>query len=484
MTAKTKTSTSSSHRSGNTPFERCIFLLLDGARPDILEELVARGKLPHIAETFFEKGEFRYATSVFPTTTGPAYFPFLTGCFPGTCNVPGIRWMDRKVFARGRVNTKAIRSYVGLESYLMNRDIPSDVETLFEVLRPSHTVFSIFNRGVSPAGNHTRLLRTFMGFYAKFSHHWSYMDRVTERLMLKAVRQRSRFLFTAFLGIDEDAHLSDPSSPRTLEAYARVDRSIGKLKAELARQGLEESTLLVASSDHGMTQTTKHLELWKVLEDKGYRTLYYPKIFRRDVRAACMISGNSMAHLYFRNGNSWGKPFPHNDLEKNGMLAELLSHTEIDHVITRQGEDAVVTSRKGQALIREKEGMISYRVKGGDPFGFEALPKEMTFEQSLEKTFRTNYPDAPLQVAQLFRSERTGDAIVSAANGYDLRDRHEIPEHFASHGSLHRKHMMVPLMFNTPIKNRRSARTVDVFPTILKLLGERVSNRIDGVSLS
>lgn len=469
---------------GKAPFERCVFLLFDGARPDILEELVARGKLPNIAKVFLEEGEFRYATSAFPTTTGPAYFPFLTGCLPGTCNIPGIRWLDRAVFSVGRWNTKAVRSYVGLESYLMNRDLSPDVRTLFELLRPSRAIFSVADRGVSSPANGTRLLRTLFGFYAKFSHHWALMDRAAEFLMLRAIARELRFLFVVFYGIDEVSHLSDPNSPKTLEAYLRVDRALGRLKSALQKRGLDETTLLVATSDHGMTQTTRHLELWKVPENKDFKTLYYPMIHRRNVRAACMVSGNAMANLYFRNGSSWEEPVFHRDVERWGFLEELLSRPEIDQVITRRGEgEVVVSSRRGRAVLKEDGRRLHYQQQGGDPFGFEKLPEEMTWQESLDRTFRTKYPDALLQAAQLFRSSRTGDIVVTAAPGYDLRDRHEIPEHFSSHGSLVREHMMVPLMFNTKLKSRRNARTADVFPTVLELLGEPVPGHLDGRSL-
>jgi hypothetical protein len=42
----------------------------------------------------------------------------------------------------------------------------------------------------------------------------------------------------------------------------------------------------------------------------------------------------------------------------------------------------------------------------------------------------------------------------------------------------------VPMMFNTKLKDRRPARTVDAFPTILELLGEPRVAGIDGSSLA
>ena len=59
-------------------------VMLDGARPDVFDRLVAAGDLPNISRHVLEPGGRVPATTVFPSTTGIAYLPFLTGCYPGT----------------------------------------------------------------------------------------------------------------------------------------------------------------------------------------------------------------------------------------------------------------------------------------------------------------------------------------------------------------------------------------------------------------
>jgi predicted AlkP superfamily pyrophosphatase or phosphodiesterase len=61
--------------------KRVVFYLLDGARPDVLNKLLQQNQLPHLAQIIAE-GTFRTATTCLPSTTGPAYLPFLTGHFP------------------------------------------------------------------------------------------------------------------------------------------------------------------------------------------------------------------------------------------------------------------------------------------------------------------------------------------------------------------------------------------------------------------
>lgn len=93
-----------------------IYYLADGAHADVLQELLQQGHLPNI-KRITEEGTYRTATTCFPSTTGPAYLPFLTGHFPGSMHITGIRWFDKAEFKRRRWgNKQAIRSYCGPEA--------------------------------------------------------------------------------------------------------------------------------------------------------------------------------------------------------------------------------------------------------------------------------------------------------------------------------------------------------------------------------
>ena len=82
----------------------------------------------------------------------------------------------------------------------------------------------------------------------------------------------------------------------------------------------------------------------------------------------------------------------------------------------------------------------------------------------------TGYPDALVQIAQLFRTRRTGDLVISAAAGYDLRERFEWPHHFSSHGGLIRDHMLIPVASSVPLAEG-PIRSADVATTVLDYLG-------------
>jgi len=114
-------------------YKRTIIILADGARPDVLKEEMDKGNLPILKKYFDEQGTNKTMLTCFPSTTGPAYLPYVTGCFPGTCNVPGIRWFDKVNFQH--------RSYCGLETFMINKDA-RPVETIFHRLPKAYNIFN------------------------------------------------------------------------------------------------------------------------------------------------------------------------------------------------------------------------------------------------------------------------------------------------------------------------------------------------------
>ena len=139
-----------------------------------------------------------------------------------------------------------------------------------------------------------------------------------------------------------------------------------------------------------------------------------------------------------------------------------------------------IVNPRGEALVSmDEEGFICYRNVSGDPLGYGFSSKKMDVSESLQLTIDSDYPDAPLQILQLFESPRTGDVVVSSKPGYDLRATHENPEHHGSHGSLHKDHMVVPILMNRPARYDY-VRTADIFSSIVRYLGFEIPEGVDG----
>ncbi len=468
----------------SAPFQACILFLVDGARPDVLDDLMQRGELPNISRYIVEPGSFCRATTVFPSTTGPAYLPFLTGTYPGPSNLPGIRWFDRKAFSRyGIWGWKSCRSYIGPGSYCINNDLTLPFPTIFERFERPANIFSAINRGVGFVGNSTKAIRSAYWLYAHWTDRWQPVDRAAGRLLISAIRRRSDFVFVVFPGVDEFSHLRHPFADEVLESYRELDRAVGNAAAELSAQGRAEETLLVLVSDHGLTETRNHFDPGDLLDSLGLRTLHFPKVFRPDADAAFMVSGNGMGHVYFRAKRGWEERMCFEDIRelKPDPVTEFLCRSEIDLVASRAHDGGVwVVGQNGEARIFERGGRYTYEILSGDPLGYGPLSPELDAEQAHALTFETDYPDGLVQLAQIFEAPRAGDLILSAKVGCDLRScEYENPDHHASHGSLYREHMHVPLAINTPVQNDR-LRTVDLFPSILQLTGRPFPGDIEG----
>ena len=126
-----------------------IIILADGARPDVLRALAASGQLPHIARGLLAEG-FQYTgVTVLPSVSNVAYIPILTGQYPGTANVPGLRWVDKSEFSSGRLLLRGHRSYIGPTHVLLDDDLSPDLETIFELNPSSLAVRCDVRRGLS-----------------------------------------------------------------------------------------------------------------------------------------------------------------------------------------------------------------------------------------------------------------------------------------------------------------------------------------------
>jgi hypothetical protein len=469
-------------------YDRAIFLLLDGARADVFQDLLDEGDLPNVSRYLVEPGGFRAATTVFPSVTGVAYAPYITGCFPQKTNLTGVRWFDREIYARRKVSVNRFRNYVGFGHFMMDRDLSRQVTTLFEILKPSSNIFGTISRGTGVHRNAFLFRRIPWTFQFLMTGDWAPIDERANALLLRAaLRKKERFTFHVTLQVDEHSHADGPFSPRARAGYRAFDRAVGELCARLRGAGRLDRTLIMMGADHGHSEVHNHFDLEAFFEERRQKVLYPTRVLKNwfDCDAAVMVGGNGMGHIYLRGGG-WTEDETGDErlARMPGVIDDLLAEEAVDVVAWQPGDDGSVKvrSRRGTAVIRLTADQVTYVVDGTDPFGFPALPKLMSRREALRVTHGTEYPDGIVQIAQIFGSPRAGDLIVTARPGWDLRVRGEHHLHRSGHGSLHREHMLVPFASNHPIA-QDVARSVDAYPTILKLLGESTPPGIDGESL-
>ena len=465
---------------------RCFLLLVDGLRPDVAEAQLRAGALPHIAAMLAAGGRTQAITG-FPSTTSVAYLPFLTGCTPGHCDVPSIRWLDRTRY-RGRWlrDRNAIRSYCGYQAPMLDGDISPDVRTIFELVPESIGIFTPVARGLTPERDPSRLERQLWGSVAHVARWHQPSDDAVSRHLLRAVDKGWRFVFAQFPAVDGYTHQSGSHSAPVHRALARVDDTVGRLRRRLQmREELDESLILLVS-DHGASRVHTHLDLADWFRAKGVPTLSHPIIWERRPNAAVMVAGNGSAMVYARPGVLRSDRWTIERLRdpaafgsRGDLIAKLVLEPSVAFVAAESESGGIwLESEQGSARLSSRSGNVAYQPHSGDPLLLGG-PWTASAREWLEATWDSPFPDAAFHLMDQFRTQRSGDLLVIAREGYDFRARFELPEHRAGHGSLIRAHMQTPVWSSQPIP-AGPVRTVDLFPAMLDWLSVDVPEGIDG----
>lgn len=463
---------------------RVVLVLMDGARPDVMRELLDRGELPNLARWVIEPGGITLGTTVFPSTTGVAYIPFLFGCYPGTVNIPGIRWLDRAEAAGGwRAQWRAARSYCGVQGRWINQDLARR-PCIFDLVPESLAICTPLTRGLAPGTHLMPFRRAVLGVAAHYVGTYRALDRAAGEAWLQAAALPWRFLFVVFPGPDGLTHLNDPFHPVVLQSYRGVDRALGAFVARLRHKGQGELPLFFVAADHGGSVMREHCDVAVELEGAGVPTLRHPiHVWRRGARAAVMVSGNASVQIYFEPRSGRAQPRAEPEIQAD-LLDQLARLPAVRLAAWRDGRGGVIVFGEGQrARISEDGADIHYEPLDGDPFGLGGEPTTFEDRDLLARTRAHALPDAPRQILQLFRSSRAGDLVLAARLGSDFRGPWEIPEHKSGHGSLIADHMQVPIAASVPLPGV-PLRTVDLMPTVLEHLGAPVPEGMDGLAFS
>jgi type I phosphodiesterase/nucleotide pyrophosphatase len=476
------------------PISRCLLLLVDGLRPDVAEARLAAGELPHL-EAMLEAGGRTRAITVFPSTTSVAYLPFLTGCTPGHCNIPSIRWLDRQAYGgRWWREREAVRSYCGYQAPRLDDDITPDVRTIFELVPDSIGIFTPVARGLTRERDPSRRERQFWGALAHYAQWHQPSDDAVARHLLRAVDGPARFVFAQFPAVDGYSHQTDPDADPVRRALRKVDAVVGRVRARLEARGELESTLILVVSDHGAASVHTHLDLADWFRAQGVPTLSHPVLWEQAPRAAVMVAGNGSAMVYARPGEPRAARWPIERLRRpetfgveSDLVAALLREPAVGLVAAEAADGGVwVSDAKGAARLRltgkgDTITAMAYEPLTGDPLECGGR-RRGSARDWLEASWDTEYPDGVYHLLDQFRAERTGDLVVVAREGFDFRRRYEVPEHLAGHGSLVRSHMQTPVWSSEPLP-AEPIRTVDLFPAMLDWLGVATPAGIDGEAI-
>lgn len=475
-------------RHDTTGARRLLLVVADGVRPDVLAEEIDAGRAPTLA-MLRARGSAHAITASFPSVTGPAYVPFLMGTHPARAGLPGLRWFDRSRSLRWA--TGQSRSYAGIDIWHVDGDLAPEIPTLLEYAQPSLSAMSMIGRGAT----HGRIgrgvgwmLRAAPAHFRGDLHGWRKVEQQATRVFLdRFARLRPRVSVLGILSGDKFAHKHGPFSAPVRAAISDVDAAVAAALRIAERDGWRDDLHVWITGDHGHAAISQHDDLHGWLENEGLRVRAHPRLNVKDPDVVLMVGGNAMAHLYFspseRTRRWWESHAP--AWEK--LVQRLVARPAIDLVAVNISADVVRVQhdRRGAAEIHRVHGVNgprwSYRCTNGDPLQLGGSHEHLDAWGAWDVTATSDYPDAIVQLSLLGASSQSGDVLVSATDGWDLRAKFEPVPHVSTHGALLKDQMLVPLIVDVPVQ-RAPQRTTDIVPSALDLLGIRADTLFDGRS--
>jgi hypothetical protein len=429
-------------------------LVVDGMTPAAFERAVVSGRAPALS-FLAEHGDYRQATSVFPSLTPVCLTSIATGAGPGVHHIPSLVWwnrQERRIVEYGS-SFAALRA-AGLSQSLLDpifnmnaRHLAPGATTIYEALEDAGLVAAAVNI-TCYRGRH-RHLTTLPGvrraaygprrffFYALFES-----DRTGAPFVARSRRAgsvdayaagagrwlvtRDGFDFLAFYlsGFDFASHAGGPDSDAAGHALEQADAAIGALfEAAGGPDEFLERYAVVLLSDHGQT------------------------------------SVEHAAHL----------EAPFADLE--GQVVVTASN--------RAGQVYLLPGARVDAaeLARRLDGFpavdVTLRLEGG-----EAVARQDGADAPVEKL---EHPDGAARARSALANPNAGELLVSAAEGWELTDlggRHHAGG--GSHGSLVAGDSFAPVV--TVGLQADLRRITDVAPAVLAHFGVAVPQSMEALA--
>jgi len=496
------------HADVQRPEPGVVLFLCDGFRADMLETGCRAGWLPNIQRRFMQGGtHVACATTCIPAITYAAIATHLTGTGPGQHTIVGNCWFDPDRFF--------FRSYATIEHY---RDVDHDCvsPTIYRLMQPAPSA------NIQTA-HHRDVTQNFANWAVSgvmwFFGDYTAVDKLTattiERVAAWANEQRAwpSLLTCYFPGADSVGHAHGAGSDAYRTALAHVDYQIGRICDWLDAQDLLPTTYLILVSDHGMVdvQPDQRIDLLELVRERWGRhatdrTLQDgPDAGRRayfdDFDTVVAYHNGRGAFLYLRGPEGWDGRRAAPDEVAAVLTApppedQLWNIPGVALVTYLTGDDeAMLRSARGVSQVRRRTGAdgpeFAYLPGSDDVLEYMADPGVAAFVTAgfhparawLEATANQRIPDVIPHLIPLLHVHRAGQVVAFTEVGYSFVFES------GGHGGLDRDELRIPFMIAGPGVEPGGtitvARSVDLVPTILTLLGRRPEDYawLEGVSL-
>jgi hypothetical protein len=433
---------------------KLVLVVVDGMTPAAFERAVESGRAPALS-LLAERGDYRQATSVFPSLTPVCLSSIATGAGPGVHHIPSLVWwnrQERRIVEYGSSFAALRRAGLsrGLLDAILNmnaRHLAPGAVTIYEALEDAGLVAGAVNI-TCYRGRH-RYLPTLPGVsraaYApsRFFFYGLYeSDRTGAPFAVRSRRAgsvdayaaavgrwlvtRDGFDFLAYYlsGYDFASHAAGPEGAAADRALEQADAAVGALlEAAGGPDEFLERYAVVLLSDHGQTSVERAAHLEERFADLEGQVV--------------VTASNRAGQVYL---------LPDARVDAAELARRLDGFPAVDATLRLEGAE-VVARRDGA------DGPVE----------------------------KLEHPDAVWRARSALANPNAGELLVSAAEGWELADlggRHHAGG--GSHGSLLGGDSLVPLV--TVGLQAELRRITDVAPAVLAHFGVAVPDSMEALA--
>ncbi len=495
---------------GNT----ATIILIDGLDQARFQNSLKKGKLPNLQKLVNKGTYIENGIGSFPSMTGYAFYPFITGHDAVESGIIGLRWFDRSL------DVGNLRNYVGRTNVWMNQDITDTIKTFYELSGDQYTasINSFMNKGVADARitgwTHTTAKfegKSFIGplrsipFAGKelAKNHYQHESEVM-KMAADQLEKNPKVQWIALPSPDATFHV-DGMTDYYDNLVQYIDSLIGDFQVSIDELGQTETRMLAIVTDHGIASVENNIDFIKESKDAigldlirgnavNYRSMQLKEPLSDfvDKDGYFVINGNLSAMLYMRDPSesgteSWRSNLSYEQLinhTKNGAsnnLPERIANMEgLEFVIFRKDKNTIIVkNKKGEASIENRGDAFNYNPISGNPFEYneiDLLDTFLTAEQWLEKTINTDYPDAVYRLYSVMDMPNVGDFFLTSQEGYDFAKDYEVivGNYKGGHGGIKANQLRVPYILSIPDQESKKIdhmRSEDVGKMIGNWLG-------------
>ena len=464
-------------------------ILIDGLDQARFQKALKKGRLPNLQKLINKGTYIKNGIGSFPSMTGYAFYPFITGHDAVESGIIGLRWFDRSL------DVGNLRNYVGRTNVWMNQDITDSIKTFYELSGDQYTasINSFMNKGVADARitgwTHTTAKfegKSFIGPIRSIpfageelaKNHYQHESEVM-KMAAEQLEQNPKVQWIALPSPDATFHV-DGMTDYYDDLVQYIDSLIGDFQITIDKLGQSDTRMLAIVTDHGIASVENNIDFLKEAKEEmrldlirgnavNYRSMQLKEPLSDfvDKDGYFVINGNLCAMLYMRDpskteNESWRSNLASEQITnfpKNGEsidLTEGIANLEgLEFVIFRKDKNTIIVkNREGEASIENQGDRYKYTSLSSNPFGYEIELRDtfLTTDQWLEKTINTDYPDAVYRLYSVLDMPNVGDFVLTSKEGYDFAKDYEVivGNYKGGHGGIKANQLRVPYILSIP----------------------------------